>query len=243
MAAKKKTLQETRKEYVQAKIATNSASKNPAKLRQEFNTKAATVKGRTEIVQTLGVAGTPQAQMLRATLRNFPTTSTGNASTGAASTNKSKPVVTTGYGPGIANNVNMPSNNSASSAVVSSTSKYGVNLTPITGKVSESIGFYGKDYDTSGRKTLSLPKPKTPVIRNSMDSLRGMQGTGSFNVDQKQALTRSLQVLGVVMGASGGLGAPSYYQNLEKTLKIKETAKATRDAKKAALNFYKNLNK
>lgn len=100
MAAKKKTLQETRKEYVQAKIATNSASKNPAKLRQEFNTKAATVKGRTEIVQTLGVAGTPQAQMLRATLRNFPTASTG----------ASKPVVT--------NNVNLPSNNSASSAVI-----------------------------------------------------------------------------------------------------------------------------
>lgn len=100
MAAKKKTIQETRKEYVQAKIATNSASKNPAKLRQEFNTKAATVKGRTEIIQTLGVAGTPQAQMLRATLRNFPTASTG----------ASKPVVT--------NNVNLPSNNSASSAVI-----------------------------------------------------------------------------------------------------------------------------
>ena len=236
MAAKKKTIQETRKEYVQTKIATNSASKNPARLRKEFNTKAASVKGRTEIIQTLGLAGTPQAQTLRATLRNFPTTSTGSVST-----NKSKPVVTTGYGPGIANNVNMPSNNSASSAVVSSTSKYGVDITPITGKVSESIGFYGKKYDTSGQKTLSLPKPKTPVIRNSMDSLRGMQGTGSFNVDQKQALTRSLQTLGVVMGASGALGAPSYYQKLERALKVKEAAKATRDAKKAALNFYKNL--
>ena len=100
MAAKKKTVQETRKAYVQAKIATNSASKNPAKLRQEFNAKVASVKGRTEIVQTLGVAGTPQAQMLRATLRSFPTASTG----------ASKPVVT--------NNVNMPSNNSDSSAVV-----------------------------------------------------------------------------------------------------------------------------
>jgi hypothetical protein len=100
MAAKKKTVQETRKAYVQAKIATNSASKTPAKLRKEFNTKAATVKGRTEIVQTLGVAGTPQAKMLRATLRSFPTASTG----------ASKPVVT--------NNVNMPSNNSDSSAVV-----------------------------------------------------------------------------------------------------------------------------
>ena len=235
MAAKKKTVQETRKAYVQAKIATNSAAKNPAKLRKEFNAKAATVKGRTEIVQTLGVAGTPQAQMLRATLRSFPTTSTGSASTGAASTNKSKPVVT--------NNVNMPSNNSASSAVVSSTSKYGVNLTPLTGKVSESIGFAYKKYDTSGRETLSLPEPKTPVITNSMDSLRGMQGQGSFNVDQKQALKRSLLTLGVVMGASGALGAPSYYQKLESTLKIKEAAKATRDAKKAALNFYKNLGK
>lgn len=100
MAAKKKTVQETRKAYVQAKIATNSAAKNPAKLRQEFNAKAATVKGRTEIVQTLGVAGTPQAQMLRATLRSFPTASTG----------ASKPAVT--------NNVNMPQNNSDLSAVV-----------------------------------------------------------------------------------------------------------------------------
>lgn len=239
MAAKKETVQETRKQYVQAKIATNSTSKDPAKLRQDFNTKATTVKGRTEIAQVLGVAGTPQAQMLRATLRNLPTASTGTASTGTA-----KPVVTNkGYSPGIVNNVNVPSNNVASSAVVPSTSKYGVNLTPIEGKVSESIGFAYKKYDTSGQKTLSLPEPKTPVITNSMDSLRGMQGTGSFNVDQKQALNRSLLVLGGVMGASGALGSPSYYQKLEGAIKIKDAAKATRDAKKAALNFYKNLGK
>lgn len=243
MAAKKKTVQETRKAYVQAKIATNSASKDPAKLRKDFNTKAATVKGRTEIVQTLGVAGTPQAQMLRATLRNFPTASTGGtADTGKAGTGK--PVVTNkGYSPGIANNVNMPSNNSASSAVVPSASKYGVNLTPLTGKVSESIGFAYKKYDTSGRSTLSLPEPKTPVIKDSMNSLKGMQGPGSFNVDQKKAAIQSLLVAGAVSGVASGLGGPSYYQQVESATKVKDAAKAARDAKKAALNFYKNLGK
>lgn len=120
MAAKKKTAQEIRKAYVKAKVATNSASKDPAKLRKDFNTKATTVKGRTEIAQVLGVGGTPQAQMLKATLRSFPTSNPVNPaqqSLGAIPTNK--PVVTNrGYSPGIANNVNMPSNNAASSAVV-----------------------------------------------------------------------------------------------------------------------------
>jgi hypothetical protein len=148
MAAKKKTVQEIRKEYVKAKVATNSASKDPAKLRQDFNTKAATVKGRTEIAQVLGVAGTPQAQMLRATLRSFPT-----ASTSGASTNKDKPVVTNrGYSPGIANNVNMPSNNAASSAVVkrvdpgytpsypSSTKSSGNQTNPLVKKFDKFVG-------------------------------------------------------------------------------------------------------
>lgn len=241
MAAKKKTVQETRKQYVQAKIATNSASKNPAKLRQDFNTKAATVKGRTEIAQVLGVGGTPQAQMLKATLRNLPAPQTGGKpDTGKPDTGK--PVVTNrGYGPGIANNVNMPSNNAASSAVVPSASKYGVNLTPLTGKVSESIGFAYKKYDTSGRSTLSLPEPKTPVIEDSMNSLKGMQGTGSFNVDQKKAAIQSLLVAGAVSGVASGLGGPSYYQKVEAATKVKDAAKTARDVKKAALNFYKNL--
>lgn len=255
MAAKKKTVQETRKQYVQAKIATNSASKDPAKLRKDFNTKAATVKGRTEIVQTLGVAGTPQAQMLRATLRNFPT-----ASTAGASTNKDKPVVTNkGYGTGIANNVNMPSNNAASSAVVSSTSKYGVNLTPLTGKVSESIGFAYKKYDTSGRKTLALPdKGKAPIVTDLGASLRGMQGQSGFDPSTKNVVRAAGAAVGIgaiqtaipalarmkaaqtaagfdYYGSAAGSSSAPTPQSL-----IKQNEK---ELAKRAFNFYKNLTK
>lgn len=258
MAAKKKTVQEIRKEYVKAKVATNSASKNPAKLRKDFNTKAATVKGRTEIAQVLGVAGTPQAQMLRATLRNFPTTSTGAASTGATSTNKDKPVVTNkGYSPGIANNVNMPSNNAASSAVVSSASKYGVNLTPLTGKVSESIGFAYKKYDTSGRKTLSLPeKGKAPIVTDLGASLRGMQGQSGFDPSTKNVVRAAGAAVGIgaiqtaipalarmkaaqtaagfdYYGSAAGSSSAPTPQSL-----IKQNEK---ELAKRALNFYKNL--
>jgi len=163
MAAKKKTVQETRKEYVQAKIATNSASKDPAKLRKDFNTKAATVKGRTEIVQVLGVAGTPQAQMLRATLRSFPTASTGAASTGATSTNKDKPVVTNrGYSPGIANNVNMPSNNAASSAVVKRVDPGYTPSYPSSKKVGDNKNVYGDTFEE--KVALKLEKYKIPVF-------------------------------------------------------------------------------
>jgi hypothetical protein len=253
MAAKKKTVQEIRKEYVKAKVATNSASKDPAKLRQDFNTKAATVKGRTEIAQVLGVAGTPQAQMLRATLRSFPT-----ASTSGASTNKDKPVVTNrGYSPGIANNVNMPSNNAASSAVVSSASKYGVNLTPLTGKVSESIGFAYKKYDTSGRKTLSLPeKGKAPIVTDLGASLRGMQGQSGFDPSTKNVVRAAGAAVGIgaiqtaipalarmkaaqtaagfdYYGSAAGSSSAPTPQSL-----IKQNEK---ELAKRALNFYKNL--
>lgn len=158
MAAKKKTVQETRKQYVQAKIATNSASKDPAKLRQDFNTKAATVKGRTEIAQVLGVAGTPQAQMLKATLRSFPT-----ASTSGASTNKDKPVVTNrGYSPGIANNVNMPSNNAASSAVVKRVDPGYTPSYPSAKKVGDNKNVYGDTFEE--KVALKLEKYKIPVF-------------------------------------------------------------------------------
>jgi len=257
MAAKKKTVQEIRKEYVKAKVATNSASKNPAKLRQDFNTKAATVKGRTEIAQVLGVAGTPQAQMLRATLRNLPTASTGGTpDTGKPGTGK--PVVTNkGYSPGIANNVNMPSNNAASSAVVSSTSKYGVNLTPLTGKVSESIGFAYKKYDTSGRKTLSLPeKGKAPIVTDLGASLRGMQGQSGFDPSTKNVVRAAGAAVGIgaiqtaipalarmkaaqtaagfdYYGSAAGSSSAPTPQSL-----IKQNEK---ELAKRALNFYKNL--
>lgn len=255
MAAKKETVQETRKQYVQAKIATNSTSKDPAKLRQDFNTKATTVKGRTEIAQVLGVAGTPQAQMLRATLRNLPTASTGTASTGTA-----KPVVTNkGYSPGIVNNVNVPSNNVASSAVVPSTSKYGVNLTPIEGKVSESIGFAYKKYDTSGQKTLSLPeKGKTPIVTDQGASLRGMQGPSGFDPSKKNTVRAAGAALGIgaiqtaissilEMKAAQTAAGLDYYGSAAGTSNaptpqslIKQNQK---ELAKRAFNFYKNLGK
>lgn len=164
MAAKKKTVQETRKQYVQAKIATNSASKDPAKLRKDFNTKAATVKGRTEIAQVLGVAGTPQAQMLKATLRSFPTSNPVNPaqqSLGAIPTNK--PVVTNrGYSPGIANNVNMPSNNAASSAVVKRVDPGYTPSYPSAKKVGDNKNVYGDTFEE--KVALKLEKYKIPVF-------------------------------------------------------------------------------
>ena len=252
MAAKKKTVQETRKEYVQAKIATNSASKDPAKLRKDFNTKAATVKGRTEIVQTLGVAGTPQAQMLRATLRSFPTPQT------VSKPDTGKPVVTNrGYSPGIANNVNMPSNNAASSAVVSSTSKYGVNLTPLTGKVSESIGFAYKKYDTSGRKTLSLPeKGKAPIVTDLGTSLRGMQGQSGFDPSTKNVVRAAGAAVGIGaiqtaipalarMKAAQTAAGFDYYGSAAGTSRVPTPSSLIKqnekELAKRALNFYKNL--
>jgi hypothetical protein len=262
MAAKKKTLQELRKEYVQAKIATNSSAKNPAKLRQDFNTKAATVKGRTEIVQVLGVAGTPQAQILRATLRNFPTASTGTASTGTASTGNKKTVA--GYVPGykgVVNNPNLPSNNVASSAVVSSTSKYGVDITPIKGKVSESIGIVGKKYDTSGQKTTVIPQGKTPVVTDLGGSLRGMQGPSGFDPSKKNVARAVLATAGVAAiqsavpviarikaaEAAKTLAKFDYYGSAAGTSRVPTPSSLIKqnqkELTKRAFNFYKNLTK
>lgn len=257
MAAKKKTVQEIRKAYVKAKVATNSASKDPAKLRKDFNTKAASVKGRTEIAQVLGVGGTPQAQMLKATLRSFPTPQTvSKPDTGKPDTGK--PVVTNkGYGTGIVNNVNMPSNNAASSAVVSSTSKYGVNLTPIVGKVSESLGLVGKKYDTSGRKTLSLPKPKTPVVKTPELSLRGMQGGGKYFNDSKLSLALAVSAPIAIaatqtaipalirMKAAQTAAGFDYYGSAAGTSRVPTPQSLVKqnekELAKRALNFYKNL--
>ena len=257
MAAKKKTLQELRKEYVQAKIATNSSAKDPAKLRKNFNAKAATVQGRTEIAQVLGVAGTPQAQMLRATLRNFPT-----ASTGAASTGNKKTVV--GYVPGykgVVNNPDEPSNNVASSAVVSSTSKYGVDITPIKGKVSESIGIVGKKYDTSGQKTTVIPQGKTPVVTDLGGSLRGMQGASGFDPSQKNVVRAVLATGGVAAiqsavpviarikaaEAAKALAKFDYYGSAAGTSRVPTPSSLIKqnekELAKRALNFYKNLTK
>ena len=122
--AVKKNIQKSRKAFVQAKLKQTGIEATPeqkAKLRERFNTLSQSKEGRTKIVKVLGVAGTPQAQILRATLRNFPTTQTGSKTdTTKVDTSKvdtTKSVVTNkGYNPGIANNVNIPSNNSASSA-------------------------------------------------------------------------------------------------------------------------------
>ena len=263
MAAKKKTVQELRKEYVQAKIATNSSSKDPAKLRKNFNAKAATVQGRTEIAQVLGVAGTPQAQMLRATLRNFPTASTGAASTGAASTGNKKTVA--GYVPGykgVVNNPNLPSNNVASSAVVSSTSKYGVDITPIKGKVSESIGIVGKKYDTSGQKTTVIPQGKTPVVTDLGGSLRGMQGPSGFDPSKKNvaravlatagvaAIQSAVPVIARIKAAEAAKTAATkfdYYGSAAGTSRVPTPASLIKqnqkELTKRAFNFYKNLTK
>ena len=268
MAAKKKTLQELRKEYVQAKIATNSSAKDPAKLRKNFNAKAATVQGRTEIAQVLGVAGTPQAQMLRATLRNFPTASTGAASTGAASTGAAstgnkKTVV--GYVPGykgVVNNPNLPSNNVASSAVVSSTSKYGVDITPIKGKVSESIGIVGKKYDTSGRKTTVIPQGKTPVVTDLGGSLRGMQGASGFDPSKKNvaravlatagvaAIQSAVPVIARIKAAEAAKATATkfdYYGSAAGTSRVPTPSSLMKqnqkELTKRAFNFYKNLTK
>ena len=263
MAAKKKTVQELRKEYVQAKIATNSSAKDPAKLRKNFNAKAATVQGRTEIAQTLGVAGTPQAQMLRATLRNFPTASTGAASTGAASTGNKKTVA--GYVPGykgVVNNPNLPSNNFASSAVVSSTSKYGVDITPIKGKVSESIGTVGKKYDTSGQKTTVIPQGKTPVVTDLGGSLRGMQGPSGFDPSKKNVVRAALVTGGVaaiqsavpviarIKAAEAAKTAATkfdYYGSASGTSRVPTPSSLMKqnqkELTKRAFDFYKNLTK
>ena len=263
MAAKKKTVQELRKEYVQAKIATNSSSKDPAKLRKNFNAKAATVQGRTEIAQILGVAGTPQAKMLRATLRNFPTASTGAASTGAASTGNKKTVA--GYVPGykgVVNNPNLPSNNFASSAVVSSTSKYGVDITPIKGKVSESIGIVGKKYDTSGQKTTVIPQGKTPVVTDLGGSLRGMQGPSGFDPSKKNvaravlatagvaAIQSAVPVIARIKAAEAAKTAATkfdYYGSAAGTSRVPTPASLIKqnqkELTKRAFNFYKNLTK
>ena len=257
MAAKKKTLQELRKEYVQAKIATNSSSKDPAKLRKNFNAKAATVQGRTEIAQVLGVAGTPQAKMLRATLRNFPT-----ASTGAASKGNEKTVV--GYVPGykgVVNNPNLPSNNVATSAVVSSTSKYGLDITPIKDKVSESFGLVGKKYDTSGQKSTVIPQGKTPVVTDLGGSLRGMQGPSGFDPSKKNVVRAVLATAGVAAiqsavpviakikaaEAAKALAKFDYYGSAAGTSTAPTPASLIKqnqkELTKRALNFYKNLTK
>jgi hypothetical protein len=54
----------------------------------------------------------------------------------------------------------------------------------------ESLGLPGKTYDKPSYavKTLSLPQPNTPVVRDSGSSLRGMQGQGSFDPSTKNVV-------------------------------------------------------
>ena len=67
----------------------------------------------------------------------------------------------------------------------------------------ESLGLPGKTYDKPSYavKTLSLPQPKTPVVRDSGSSLRGMQGQESFDPSTKNVVRAAL--------AAGSVGAGS----------------------------------
>ena len=102
----------TKQRFVQARLKETSKEATPeqrAKFRQRFEVLASTQEGRTRIAQVVA----PKADAkTRAALKKslVPQTKTDT---------KVTPVVTNrGYSPGITNNVNMPSNNAASSAVV-----------------------------------------------------------------------------------------------------------------------------
>jgi len=262
--AVKKNIQKSRKAFVQAKLKQTGIEATPeqkAKLRERFNTLSQSKEGRTKIVKVLGVAGTPQAQILRATLRNFPTTQTGNK-TDTTKVDTTKSVVTNkGYIPGyvgVVNNVAAASNNAASSALIAS-SKYGVNITPLTGKVAESIGTSGKKYDTSGRKTTVIPTGKAPIVTDLGGSLRGMQGPSGFDPSTKNTVRAATAVAAVAAlqsaapaiiarlktgstvsgldyyGSNAGSSSPKVPDSL--------TKQNTKELAKRALNFYKNLNK
>ena len=83
----------------------------------------------------------------------------------------------------------------------------------------ESLGLPGKTYDKPSYavKTLSLPQPNTPVVRDSGSSLRGMQGQGSFDPSTKNVVRAAL--------AAGSVGAGSAASTFRVVRGVSETAK------------------
>jgi len=71
----------------------------------------------------------------------------------------------------------------------------------------EGFGLPGKTYvaPSNAVKTLSLPQPKTPVVRDSGSSLRGMQGQGGFDPSKKNVVRAALAA-GFVNTISAGSG-------------------------------------
>ena len=129
----KKNVQQNRKAFVQAKLGQTGVEATPeqrAKLRERFNTLSQTKEGRTKIAKALLPGGTAaERKALKSSIRP-PQTSTGTTGTGTTSTTTTATTsnktdypgfVNKGYGKGIVNNVNLPSNNSSSSAVIPST--------------------------------------------------------------------------------------------------------------------------
>lgn len=127
-----KNVQQNRKAFVQAKLGETrlATPELRAKLRERFNTLSQTKEGRTKIAKALLPGGTAaERKALKSSIRP-PQTSTGTTGTGTTSTTTTATTsnktdypgfVNKGYGKGIVNNVNLPSNNSSSSAVIPST--------------------------------------------------------------------------------------------------------------------------
>jgi hypothetical protein len=69
----------------------------------------------------------------------------------------------------------------------------------------EGLGLPGKTYNVPSYavKTLSLPQPNTPVVRDSGFSLRGMQGQGSFDPSTKNVVRAALAAGSVGSDADG----------------------------------------
>jgi hypothetical protein len=83
----------------------------------------------------------------------------------------------------------------------------------------EGFGLPGKTYNVPSYavKTLSLPQPNTPVVRDSGSSLRGMQGQGSFDPSTKNVVRAAL--------AAGSVGAGSAASTFRVVRGVSETAK------------------
>lgn len=233
-----KSRKETRKAFVQARLAATGKEATPeqlAKFRQRFQTLTQTAEGRTRIAQVVLPGGTAsERKTFKQSLRPTKTgsTETGSTETGSAETGPTK-ISSSGYVPGYFGVSKNSGNRTTEYSLEQIRNKNLVSSTSYqpqpTGKYSnlfiagkspvpkEGFGLPGKTYvaPSNAVKTLSLPQPKTPVVRDSGSSLRGMQGQGGFDPSTKNVVRAALAASSVAALSKGISVAPSVVRSMK----------------------------
>ena len=217
-----KSRKETRKAFVQARLAATGKEATPeqlAKFRQRFQTLTQTAEGRTRIAQVVLPGGT--ASERKTFKQSLRPTETGSTETGSAKISSS------GYVPGYVGVPKGSGNRTTEYSLEQIRNKNLVSSTSYqpqpTGKYSnlfiagkspvpkEGFGLPGKTYvaPSNAVKTLSLPQSNTPVVHDLGSSLRGMQGSAGFDPSTKNVVRAALAASSVAALSKGISVAPS----------------------------------